>query len=77
MEGQLLNTASTAEFLGIRPQTLRLWRHRGSGPCYIRLGGRYGRVLYDRDELLRWLAQRTYQSTSQEAAREAISRDPI
>lgn len=77
MNYQLLNTSTTAEILGIRPQTLRLWRHTGRGPRYIRLGGRYGRVLYDRDELLNWLKQRTFASTSEEAALEATNHASI
>ena len=63
---QLLNTKQVAGFLGVKPQTVRLWRHRGKGPHYVRLGGRYGRVLYRAQDVDSWLAQRTFSSTSEE-----------
>ena len=64
---QLFNTAQVADLLGIQQQTVRLWRHLGKGPRYVRLGGRYGRVLYRVSDVDRWLESRTFSSTSEEA----------
>jgi len=52
--------------IGVQPHTLATWRMRGCGPRYTRLGGPRGRVLYPVDELERWLAARTFASTSEE-----------
>lgn len=51
----LLTTAEVAERLRVTPETLRLWRHRRSGPpCF-----KYGRqVVYRVDELEVWLESR-------------------
>ena len=39
-----VNTAQAAEYLGLRPNTLEIWRCRNKGPKYMKLGRR---VLYD------------------------------
>jgi len=52
----LLGTKEVSEWLGIPEETLRYWRHIGSGPASFKLGGR---VVYERDGCERWLeAQR-------------------
>jgi DNA-binding transcriptional MerR regulator len=52
----LLGTKEVSEWLGIPEETLRYWRHIGSGPASFKLGGR---VVYERDACERWLeAQR-------------------
>ncbi|MCC8194975.1 MAG: helix-turn-helix domain-containing protein [Deltaproteobacteria bacterium] len=45
---KLLNTVQAAEILGLRPNTLEIWRHRHVGPKYKKLGRR---VLYDPADL--------------------------
>ena len=35
-----LNAVEAAEFLGLSVQTLANWRHRRTGPPYIKIGGR-------------------------------------
>ncbi len=62
-----INTSAAANRIGVEPQTMRAWRCRGVGPRYIRVGGPRGRCYYDVDELEQWLADRTFQSTSEEA----------
>ena len=64
----LLSTDKAAAHLGLRPQTLRVWRVRGCGPPYVRLSGgpRGGRVVYRASDLDAWLAGRTFTSTSAE-----------
>lgn len=37
----LLNTVDAARFLGLHPDTLRLWRKQGRGPSFVKLGNRY------------------------------------
>lgn len=46
----------------ISPQTLSNWRNLGSGPAYLKLGGK---VLYPIDRLVEWEQRNTVQSTSQ------------
>ena len=59
----------TARFLGLQPQTLRRWRLDGKGPAYTRLGdNKQGRILYKISEVEKWLADRTFRSTSAETA---------
>lgn len=45
---QKLNTSEAAEYLGIRPNTLEVWRCKHKGPRYAKLGAR---VVYDIDDL--------------------------
>lgn len=45
---QKLNTEEAAAYLGIRPNTLEVWRCKHKGPRYSKLGAR---VLYDLDDL--------------------------
>ncbi len=68
MGDRILRTEQAAEYIGLRPQTLRLYRVRGSGPSFIRLGtGMRAPAGYRRSALDEWLAERTFTSTSQES----------
>lgn len=70
---EVLNTIQAAKVLGRQPQTLRLWRLRGGGPKYLRLGnGVHARVAYRPSDLDAWLRARTFVSTSEEAARKTM-----
>jgi DNA-binding transcriptional MerR regulator len=71
MKRNRLSSAEAARYLGIRPQTLRLYRHKGLGPPYARLGGLRGRAVYCADDLEEWLLARTFTSTSQESVESA------
>jgi len=67
---EVLNTIQAAKVLGRQPQTLRLWRLRGGGPRYLRLGnGVHARVAYRPSDLDAWLKARTFFSTSEEAVK--------
>ncbi|HLD90219.1 MAG TPA: helix-turn-helix domain-containing protein [Patescibacteria group bacterium] len=67
---QLLSGPEVARYLGIQPQTLRMWRLRGIGPKYIRLGKSSGaRVVYRAAAIEAWLAEREATSTADETAR--------
>lgn len=61
-----LTTPALAEFLGVRPQTLRRWRMTGRGPEYTRLGGCKGRVIYRREDVEVWLSARKFPHTAAE-----------
>ena len=65
----LMTTREAANLLGKQAQTLRLWRLKGVGPRYIRFGGPKGRVGYSDEDLKRWIAEHTFQSTSEEVAK--------
>ncbi len=43
---ELLCTDDAARVLGLQPVTLHCWRYRGTGPGYVKLGGkiRYRRI---------------------------------
>ncbi|MCP4600902.1 MAG: helix-turn-helix domain-containing protein [Proteobacteria bacterium] len=66
---QLLNTAQTATLLGIKPNTLRIWRVNGRGPRYFRFGDSLkSQVRYRLSAVESWLADRSFSSTSEETA---------
>jgi DNA-binding transcriptional MerR regulator len=52
---EYMTTQQVAELTGIPPATLRYYRHADIGPASFRLGGR--RVVYRREEVLRWVAE--------------------
>ena len=66
MDRTRLSSASAAHYIGVRPQALRLYRHKGVGPPYARLGGKRGRAVYAVEDLEEWLQARTFTSTTQE-----------
>ena len=49
----LLTPAEAAEVLGVPPRTLADWRHRGTGPPWLRVG-RHAR--YPADDFDAWVA---------------------
>jgi len=54
-------TEETARFLRVKQQTLEAWRLRGTGPAFLKLGRR---VVYRREALERFMAERERRSTS-------------
>jgi excisionase family DNA binding protein len=50
-----MTTAEVAELLRRPTETLRYWRWRGEGPPSFKIGRR---VLYSRDDVERWIADR-------------------
>ncbi len=51
----LLGAKQVSEMTGIPTGTPRYWRHSNIGPASFTLGRR---VVYRRDEVLRWISQR-------------------
>ena len=61
----LLNNEAAASALGISPVTLKIWRCKGKGPRFIKLGeSKQAGVAYDPAEVDAWKAARTFASTS-------------
>lgn len=54
-----LNTTEAAQYLGVRPGTLEVWRSLGKGPRYIKLGTR---VVYESSDLDTFAASRTVET---------------
>ena len=50
----ILTPAEAAEFLRLSPETLRVWRHLGLGPRYLKMGRA---VRYCRDHLEKWIQE--------------------
>lgn len=61
----LLNNAQAASLLGITPNTLKFWRHKGRGPAFIKLGdAAQAGVAYDEADVTAWRDARKFASTS-------------
>jgi DNA-binding transcriptional MerR regulator len=61
----LLTTPEAAAIVRRPQETLRYWRWRGEGPPSFKIGRR---VVYDRDDLLRWVARQKLRTTSGDGA---------
>ncbi|MGD9935816.1 MAG: helix-turn-helix transcriptional regulator [Dehalococcoidia bacterium] len=72
----MLNNAEAAARIGISPATLKLWRHEGKSPPFIKNNpdSPQSGVSYDPADLDAWIAQRKFDSTSgySEAARRNV-----
>jgi len=44
----MIRTPAAAEFLGVRPNTLEIWRHQKRGPKFYRVGRC---IVYDLEDL--------------------------
>ena len=68
-----LTVAEFGEVIGRSPYTLQRWRSEGSGPPYIKVGGR---VSYDMERVHEWIASHEQTSTSSETvSREQDEKD--
>jgi hypothetical protein len=62
---ELLDNEQTAAMLGIKPNTLEIWRLKGKGPPFVKLGpAKQSPVRYERSEVVRWLREQSFASTS-------------
>lgn len=63
---QFLNTVEAAQIIKLSPRTLERMRVEGGGPPFLKAGpGKRSRVLYRYQDLIDWLAPRTFDNTSQ------------
>jgi hypothetical protein len=60
-----ISNNQAAALLGITPNTLKFWRHKGRGPAFIKLGDspQVG-VAYDEADVIAWRDARKFSSTS-------------
>ena len=56
---------AAAEYAGLSVATFRNYRLRGGGPPFIKIGGKRGPVLYDLDDVDKWLSENTSAHTSE------------
>lgn len=64
-QDDLLTSAETAALLGIKVNTLEIWRSKGNGPAFLKLGNApQAPVRYLRSRVIEWLEKRLYASTS-------------
>lgn len=61
---KLLTNNETANLIGLKPNTLEIWRWQGKGPVYRKIGRL---VRYVESDVLQWLDAQTRQNTSQHA----------
>jgi hypothetical protein len=55
---EMLNDKQAAKILGVKPSTMRIWRCRGIGPSYHKLGnGVRARTRYTRGDLEAFVLQ--------------------
>jgi predicted DNA-binding transcriptional regulator AlpA len=66
---QMLTTMQLANWLGVSHQFLETARVKGTGPKFIKVTGR--QLKYRRDDVLKWLEDRTFQRTSEYSTRPA------
>lgn len=70
-EPQLWDEKAMARALGVKNQTPRIWRLRGGGPPFLKLGRR---IRYVPAEVMEWAKSRPrYQSTSEYPKPEAAA----
>lgn len=74
LPSRLFSTQEAATYLGLKPQTLRVWRMTGGGPKYIRFGHSIkGRAAYTEKALADYLHEHAFTSTTDEVIERARS----
>ena len=69
---ELLTNEQVAALLGIRPNTLEIWRCKGKGPPFIKLGDHPASpIRYQRSRVMAWIEANSHASTSSYSARRA------
>jgi predicted site-specific integrase-resolvase len=64
---KLLSPEEAAPLIGVEVATLANWRHRGTGPKFIKTPGKgRGRVNYDPADIADWRDANRVSSTSEE-----------
>jgi excisionase family DNA binding protein len=70
-----LTVKDAAEYLGLSPHTLYVWRHRRQGPPSFRMGPR-GRVMYRREALDAWICEQERADSRSNPALNPLSAAP-
>lgn len=66
---ELLTNEQTADLLGIRPNTLEVWRCNAKGPPFIKMGTHPSSpIRYQRSRVMAWIEANTHNSTSSYSA---------
>lgn len=68
MSAMKYDVKGAAAYLGLAVGTLNNWRTKGGGPVFLKLGDR---VMYEQEELDKWVEVRRYTSTADHHARQA------
>lgn len=72
---KLLTNTEAATMLGLKPTTLEIWRTRGKGPKFIKLGAsKQAPIRYSEAVIIAWLESGTCANTSQYPIMHAVSR---
>jgi len=61
---RLWTKKEAAHVLHVEVKTLDNWRTQGRGPCFVRLGGPRGRILYRESDLQKYIEAAVRRSTS-------------
>ena len=62
---ELLDNEQTATLLGIKPNTLEIWRTKGRGPSFVKMGStKQAPIRYQRSVVMHWLHEQSFASTS-------------
>lgn len=62
---KLFTNLETADLLGIKPNTLEIWRLHGKGPPFLKFGRtKSAPVRYGMSAVIEWLDEHTFASTS-------------
>jgi len=71
----LLDNEQTAALLGIKPNTLEIWRGKSKGPEFVKMGDMpQAPVRYQRSVVLEWVKRRSFASTSAYSAASPTAR---
>jgi hypothetical protein len=66
---ELLTNEQTAAMLGIKPNTLEIWRCKGKGPAFCKLGTHPSSpIRYQRSRVVAWIEANTHASTTSVSA---------
>ncbi|MCW9059723.1 MAG: helix-turn-helix domain-containing protein [Gammaproteobacteria bacterium] len=61
----LITNEEAADLLGIKPNTLEIWRTKGKGPKFVKMGEhKQAPIRYMRPEIFDWLERQSFSSTS-------------
>lgn len=73
LETSFLNLQKAAEYLGLSPNTLYIWRHRRQGPPSFRMGRR---VMYRISALDKWVRDQEVSDSRSNAALNPLTQKP-